>query len=87
MLCPLRCCCSAIDGLSSGEGTVPRRGSSGYSMPGVHVNQETLAAAMAGGGGGRALDRNRLSNTERLLQNTQHIVKQTEEKKGEGGWE
>ena len=34
----------------------------------------------------RAFNHNRLSHTERLLQNTQDIVKQSQEKKG-GGWE
>ncbi len=32
----------------------------------------------------RAFNHNRLSHTERLLQNTQDIVKQSQEKKGEG---
>ena len=33
----------------------------------------------------RAVDRNRLSHTERLLQNTQELVKQSEADKGERG--
>jgi hypothetical protein len=72
--------CSAIDGLAKGAGTVGRKGSTDYAIPGVHVNQETLNAM----GAKRMLDRQRLSHTERVLQNTQQIVKQTEDQKG--GW-
>ncbi|PSC69540.1 Callose synthase 5 [Micractinium conductrix] len=64
----------AIDGLAAGAGTVPRRGTGEYNMPGVHVNQGTLGALQMK----RAVDRNRLSHTERLLQNTQELVKQSE---------
>lgn len=71
---------SAIDGLTSGGTTVARRGGGDYSVPGVHVNQDALAALTAK----RAMDRTRLSATERLLQNTQDMVKQSEAKKGEG---
>ena len=71
--------CSAIDGLAKGAGTVGRKGSTDYAIPGVHVNQETLNAM----GAKRMLDRQRLSHTERVLQNTQQIVKQTEDQKGQ----
>lgn len=47
-------------------------------VPGVHVNQDMLGALQ----NARALDRNRLSHTERLLQSTQDM-KQSEQKKGE----
>ncbi|EFN56001.1 hypothetical protein CHLNCDRAFT_145389 [Chlorella variabilis] len=68
---------NAIDGLTSGGTTVARRGGGDYSVPGVHVNQDALAALTAK----RAMDRTRLSATERLLQNTQDMVKQSEAKK------
>jgi hypothetical protein len=64
----------AIDGLASGAGTVARGGEN--AMPGLHVNKDTLNVLQR-----RALDRNRLSHTERLLQNTQDIVKQSPQKK------
>lgn len=74
---------NAIDRLSSGVGTVPRRGGTEYVMPGVHVNQDTLNALNAK----RVLDRNRLSHTERLLQNTQEMVKKSEADKALGYFE
>jgi hypothetical protein len=67
----------AIEGLASGGGTVARRGGE-YTMPGVHVNDATLGAMTAR----RALNRNTLSHTERLLQGTQDMVKQSEANKG-----
>jgi hypothetical protein len=71
--------CRAIDGLATGKGTVPRKGA-GYAMTGVHVNRETLALMAPK----RTLD-SRLSHTERLMQNTQNMVKETEAGKGEWG--
>lgn len=50
-------------------------------MPGVHVNDATLGAMVPR----RALNRNTLSYTERLLQGTQDMVRQSEANKGGAG--
>ncbi|KAL4451723.1 hypothetical protein ABPG75_007385 [Micractinium tetrahymenae] len=74
---------NAIDRLATGTGTVARRGGSEYAMPGVHVNQDTLNALNMK----RALDRNRLSNTERVMQHAQELVKESKHKKALGYFE